>query len=223
MSRQPPASASPSDSRVTAVITSPDRTNATQWSAAGPSAHSGAYVAAPPKTSGRRARSRSAAAVSAGFSAAGSRGANASRLSGSTSARYSSSVPWYTSGTPGIVRWTRAAPRTFARTCGPSEVRRAATCRPGGPHGPSVTNAATASSYAGSRSVQAVRVPASLTCFSRASRTRSVCRSPAPSSAVAGPSPNTVCHAAHATCGSGTPAPPGPLPPGPRTRPPGTG
>ncbi len=105
MSRQPPASARRSDSRVTAVTTSPERANAAQCSAAGPSAVSGSYDADVPKAPGRRPRSRSAAAVSASFSP-GTSGGNGTerRLSGSTSARYSPSVPWYTSGTPGIVR-----------------------------------------------------------------------------------------------------------------------
>ncbi|SCD33418.1 hypothetical protein GA0115241_100873 [Streptomyces sp. DpondAA-D4] len=42
VSRQPPSSESRSDSRVTAVTTSPDRQNARQCSAAGPRAATGA-------------------------------------------------------------------------------------------------------------------------------------------------------------------------------------
>ncbi len=82
--------------------------------------------------------------------------------------------------------------------CGSRASRKASTRSPGAPHGPAATNPATASSYGGSCSVQLVYIPASRTCFSSASRTRS------PS---AGPSPNTVCQAAHASCASGTPSP----------------
>ncbi len=186
-------------SRVTAATTSSEREKATQWAAAGPSAVSGPYVAASPKAAGRRARSRRAAEVTVSFSpAAGGGNFAGRRLSGSTSARYSPSVPWYTSGTPGIVRWSRAVPSRFARICGASRSRRAATCAPGGPQGPAATKAATASSYGGSCSVQLVNSPASRTCFSSAVRTRS---------GSAGPSPNTVCQAAHASCASGTPSP----------------
>ncbi len=80
---------------MTAVRTSPDRVYATQWAAAGPSAVSGVYVADSPKVSGRRARRPSAARVTAPLSP-GSSGGNRTglRLSGSTRARYSLSVPW---------------------------------------------------------------------------------------------------------------------------------
>ncbi|PSK50754.1 hypothetical protein B0E38_05327 [Streptomyces sp. 111WW2] len=81
--------------------------------------------------------------------------------------------------------------------CGASASRRAVTRAPGAPPGPAATNRATASSYEGSCSVQVVCVPASRTCLSSASRTRS--RS-------AGPRPNTVCQAAHASCPSGGPS-----------------
>ena len=54
-----------------------------------------AHKAASPKAPGRRARSRSAAAVSAALSPGSSGGKRTGRrLSGSTSAKYSSSVPW---------------------------------------------------------------------------------------------------------------------------------
>ncbi len=82
--------------------------------------------------------------------------------------------------------------------CGSSALRNAATRAPGAPHGPAATNEATASSYGGSCSVQLVYMPASRTCFSSACRTRS---------SSAGPSPNTVCQAAQASCPSGTPTP----------------
>lgn len=84
---------------MTAVRASPERTNARQCCAAGPSAGSGMYVAVSPKASGRRARSPRAARVTAAFSpdvvpdSSGGK-LTARRLSGSTSARYSASVPW---------------------------------------------------------------------------------------------------------------------------------
>src|SRR5690606_35824429 len=62
---QPPPSASRSDSRVTAVSTSPDGTNAVQCAAAGPSTATGSYDAVSPTTSGRRARTPSALRVTA--------------------------------------------------------------------------------------------------------------------------------------------------------------
>ena len=96
VSRQPPASASRSDSRVTAVTTSPERVNAAQCAAAGPSAVSGAYVAAVPEDLRPTARAAAAPRASARPCRPRLRGGNRTgrRLSGSTSARYSPSVPW---------------------------------------------------------------------------------------------------------------------------------
>ncbi len=82
--------------------------------------------------------------------------------------------------------------------CGSSDARNAAIRSPGTPHGPAATKRATASSYDGSCSVQLVYRPASRTCFSSAPWTRSC---------SVGPSPNTVCQAAHANCASGAPSP----------------
>lgn len=204
VSCQPPDSASRNDSLVTAVTTSPERQNARQCAAAGPRASSGAYVPDSPNTSGRSRRSRRATAVSSPFSpeAASPDGVrNGRRLSGSTRARYSRSVPWYRSGTPGIVRCTSAAPSTLARTYGSSVcANRSSVSRTGPPPaaGPAATKSVTARSYTGSDSVQLVKSPASRTAFNRAGSSR-----PAISPFGSRAQPTAVCQACQASCASG--------------------